>query len=229
MTRVGSKNRLVRPRRCGLAGAGRTTETPRDLAAASRRHRGVRRSGDRTTRVSDGGDRGDVPFDLEAVADAAHERCEAAVGRVDGQPARGTSARVAECVGHPWWNSDEPASRDNDRFRVAPELEGQFSLEDVEGIGVFVVNVRARDLFASCVARVGERHFLGCTEDADLVLPAKDRFALGSTNVGGGRDGRSSRIEVVPVDRVPGRAVWAALAGLADRRFDRVAAADRVP
>jgi hypothetical protein len=77
---------------------------------------------------------------------------------VDGQPARGTSACVAERVGHPWWNSDEPAGRDNDRFRVVPELEGQFSLEDVEGIGVFVVNVRAGDLFAGCLARVGDRH-----------------------------------------------------------------------
>ncbi len=78
-------------------------------------------------------------------------------------------------------------------LRVAPELEGQFSLEDVEGIGVFVVNVRAGDVFAGCVARVGDRHFLGCDKEADLALPAKDRFPLEGSTVGGGRDRRSSR------------------------------------
>ena len=69
------------------------------------------RSGDRTTRVSDEGDSGDVPFDLDAVANATHERREAAVRCVDGQPARGTIAPVAECVGHPWWDGDESAGR----------------------------------------------------------------------------------------------------------------------
>ena len=32
---------------------------------------------------------------------------------------------------------------DRDRPRLAPDLEGQFAFEDVEGIGVLVMNVRA--------------------------------------------------------------------------------------
>ena len=62
-------------------------------------------------------------------------------------------------------------------FGLAPDLEGQLALEDVEGIGVLVVNVRAGDLFARRVPRVGDRDFLARDEDADLALLApKDRL-----------------------------------------------------
>jgi hypothetical protein len=62
------------------------------------------------------------------------------------------------------WGSWEPA-------RV---FEGQFALEDVEGIGVLMVNVRGGYLFARCVPRVGDRDFLARDEDADLTLLAPE-------------------------------------------------------
>ena len=67
---------------------------------------------------------------------------------VDGEPARGAVAVVAERVGYFRRRGDESAGGDRDRLGLAPDLEGQFALEDVEGIGVLVVNVRAGDLFA---------------------------------------------------------------------------------
>src|SRR4051812_6227684 len=47
-----------------------------------------------------GGHGGDVPIDLDVVADAAHERGEAPVACVDGEPARGAIAGVAKRVGY---------------------------------------------------------------------------------------------------------------------------------
>jgi hypothetical protein len=44
---------------------------------------------------------------------------------------------------------NEAAGGDRDRLALAPDLEGQFALEDVEGVRVLVVNVRPGDLFAS--------------------------------------------------------------------------------
>ena len=63
--------------------------------------------------------------------------------RVDGEPARGAVAVVSERVGYLRRNGDESAGGDRDRLGLAPDLEGQFALEDVEGIGVIVVNMRA--------------------------------------------------------------------------------------
>ena len=127
-----------------------------------------------------GGHGGDVPLDLDAVADAAHERGEAPVVRVDGEPARGAVAVVAERVGYLRRRGDESAGGDRDRLGLAPDLEGQFALEDVEGIGVLVVNVRAGYLFARCVPRVGDRDVLARDEDADLALLAsKNRLPVG--------------------------------------------------
>jgi len=62
---------------------------------------------------------------------------------------------------------DESAGGDRDRLRLAPYFEGQLTLEDVEGIGVLVVNVRGRYPFARCVLRMGDRDFLARDEDAD--------------------------------------------------------------
>jgi hypothetical protein len=52
-------------------------------------------------------------------------------------------------VGHPGRHSHEAAGRHCDPLAVAPDLERQLALENVEGIGVLVVNMRAGDLFAS--------------------------------------------------------------------------------
>ena len=65
-------------------------------------------------------------------------------------------------------------------FASRPISKVQFALEDVEGIGVLVVNVRAGDLFARCASRVGDRDFLARYEDADLaILAPKDRLSIG--------------------------------------------------
>jgi hypothetical protein len=80
-------------------------------------------------------------------------------------------------VGYLRRRGDESAGGDRDRLRLAPDLEGQFAFEDVEGIGVPVVNVRGGYLFARCVLRVGDRDFLARDEDADVALLApKDRL-----------------------------------------------------
>jgi hypothetical protein len=82
-------------------------------------------------------------------------------------------------VGYLRRRGDESAGGDRDRLRLAPDLEGQFAFEDVEGIGVLVVNVRGGYLFARCVLRVGDRDFLARHEDADLALLApKDRLPV---------------------------------------------------
>src|SRR5262249_32957569 len=44
---------------------------------------------------------GDIPFDVDTVAETSHECGEAAVGRVDGEPARGAVAAHAKRVGEP--------------------------------------------------------------------------------------------------------------------------------
>jgi hypothetical protein len=67
---------------------------------------------------------------------------------VDSEPTRGAVSVVAERVGHPRRHSDESAGGDRDRLGLAPDLEGQFALEDVESIGVVVVNMRAGYLLA---------------------------------------------------------------------------------
>ena len=109
------------------------------------------------------------------VADATHERGEAPVACVDGEPTRGPVAVVAERVGYLRRHSDESAGGDRDRLGFAPDFEGQFALEDVEGVRVLVVNVWAGDLFASRVPRAGDRDGLGRDEDADLaILTPKD-------------------------------------------------------
>jgi hypothetical protein len=51
----------------------------------------------------------------------------------------------------PGRHSHESAGGDRDRLGLAPDLEGQFALEDVEGIRVLVVDVRGCYLFARCV------------------------------------------------------------------------------
>jgi hypothetical protein len=94
------------------------------------------------------GDWGDVPVDLDTVPDASHEGGEAAIGCLDGEPARGAVAGGAEGVGDLRWDGDESAGGDRDRLGFAPDLEGQLALEDVEGVGVLVVNVRAGYQFA---------------------------------------------------------------------------------
>ena len=96
---------------------------------------------------------------------------------MDGQPPRWTADVVAERVGDQRRCGDESTGGDGDRLGLASDLEGQFALEDVEGTGVLVVNVRAGYLLAGCVPRVGDRDFLARDEDADRALLApKDRL-----------------------------------------------------
>src|SRR5437867_2893470 len=72
---------------------------------------------------------------------------------------------------------DESAGGDHDRLGLAPELEGQLALEDVESVGVLVVNVRACYLFTRCALRLSDGDFLARDEDADLApLAPKDRL-----------------------------------------------------
>ncbi len=81
-------------------------------------------------------------------------------------------------MGYLRWRGKEAASGDVDRLGLAPDLEGQLALEDVEGVGVFVVDVWPGYLLAGRVARVGDRDLVACEEDAALALGrAQERLA----------------------------------------------------
>jgi len=83
-------------------------------------------------------------------------------------------------VGYQRRRREEAAGGDYDRLGLAPDLEGQPALEDVERIGVLVMDVRAGYLLAGGVARVGDRDLAMCEEDAALALGvAHERLALG--------------------------------------------------
>jgi hypothetical protein len=89
----------------------------------------------------------------------------------------GTVAAVAQRMRYPRWHGNESPGRDRDRLGLAPDLEGQLALEDVEGVGVLVVNVRTCYLFTRCIARLRDGDFLARDEDADLApLAPKDRL-----------------------------------------------------
>ena len=75
---------------------------------------------------------------------------------MDGEPARGAVTLVTECVGYAGRDGNETAGGDRDRLGLAPDLEGQFALEDVKGIRVLVVSVRAGYSFTRCVPRVAK-------------------------------------------------------------------------
>jgi hypothetical protein len=80
------------------------------------------------------------------------------------------AAVVAERVGYARRGSDECAGRDGDRLGLAPDLEGQFTVEDIKRICVPVMNVRFCNAFARCTPGVRDREFLACEQDADLRL-----------------------------------------------------------
>src|SRR5437016_5672812 len=124
-----------------------------------------------------GGHGGDVPLNLGAVAESAHECGEAAVVRVDCEPARGAVAVGAERVSYAGRRCEEAAGGDCDRFGLAPDLEDQLAVEDVERVGVLVMDVRAGYLLAGRVARVGDRYLLACEEDAALARGVKWRWS----------------------------------------------------
>jgi hypothetical protein len=75
-------------------------------------------------------DRCDVPLDLDAVADAAHERGEAAVAGVDDEPACRAAAGGPERVCDAGWRRDEAAGPDGDRLALGPDLEGELAFEN---------------------------------------------------------------------------------------------------
>ena len=118
--------------------------------------------------ASVGRNRGDVPFDLDAVAEAAHEGREATVGCVDGEPARGAAVGDAKSVGEAGRRGDESAGRDGDRFGLGTDLEDQLSLEDIEGVGVPLVDVPAGDVLARRVAGAGDRQIFAGDHEAAL-------------------------------------------------------------
>ena len=109
-----------------------------------------------------GGNRGDVPLDLDAIAEAAHERGEA-LRRVRGWSAIAPDDRRCCGEGYSRQRGDKAAGGDGG-LPLASDLEGQLALEDIERIGVAVVNVRAGDPFARRVAGAGDCHLVARDE-----------------------------------------------------------------
>ena len=73
------------------------------------------------------------------------------------QPTRGMVAGVLDGVRHSRRYGNEADGGERDRLRLASELEGQLAVEDVEGVRVRPVQMRACDDFARGVpARVIE-------------------------------------------------------------------------
>ena len=105
------------------------------------------------------GDRCDVPLDVDAVADAAHEGREAAVAGVDDEPACRLAAGGAERVREAGWRGDEAAGADGDLLALGSDLEGEPAFENVEGLGV-LVDVWVGHAFARCAAGIGEAEVL---------------------------------------------------------------------
>ena len=114
-------------------------------------------------------DRGDVPFDVDAVPDAAHERGEPSVVCVNREPACGPIAVGSERVGDERRHGNESTGSQRDRLGLLPDLEGQFAFEDIEGIGVLMVHVWAGYLLTCGAPGVDDRDILARDEDADLV------------------------------------------------------------
>jgi len=122
---------------------------------------------------------GDVPFDVYTVANTSQERGEAPIVRVDREPARGAIAGIAEGMGHPRRRGDEAAWWNSDRLALAPDLERQLALEDVERIGVLAVDMRACHPLTGRAPRLSEGDVLAGDEDAELgLLAAVDRLRI---------------------------------------------------
>src|SRR6266498_308576 len=83
----------------------------------------------------------------------------------------GRSPAVPERVCYPRRGCHEAAGGDGGRCCLASDLEGQLTLENIERIGMAVVNVRAGYPFARRVAGVCDCHLVARDENADLAIP----------------------------------------------------------
>src|SRR6266511_1925947 len=141
-------------------------------------------------------------------------------------------------VCYPRRGCDEAAGGDGGRCCLASDLEGQLTFENIERIGMAVVNVRAGYPFARRVAGACDCHLVARDENADLAIPLmQDRLPVADDGdvafvlceAAAAASGGLVAIEVFPADGLPGRAVRAAFPRPLDRRRERVAAADRLP
>jgi hypothetical protein len=90
---------------------------------------------------------------------------------------------------------DKAAGGNGDRLGLAPDLERQLALEDVERIRVLVMDVRAGYRLADRVSGVRDRDLIAGEEDADLALGgSQDRIAPGDRGLAFGREASACRL-----------------------------------
>jgi len=92
----------------------------------------------------------------------------------------GSDGKIVRVLAHyPGRHGDRAAAGDRNGFCAVSDLECQLAFEDVERVGVVVVNVRSGHSFLRVVAGLGDGHVVARDENADLAcLAAKNRLAV---------------------------------------------------
>jgi hypothetical protein len=107
---------------------------------------------------------------VEALAVSAQRVCEPAARRVDVEVARVALALVPEVVDDALRDQHERAGRSDHLLRFRAELEEELAIEDVERVGVLIVDVRFRPALAGRIARPGRIDERVLADDPHLPL-----------------------------------------------------------
>ena len=116
---------------------------------------------------------------VEARVGATNVVTEPARGSVEVEKDRVRVAGISEGMDDVWRRGGEGARSRADRLGLWAERDFDLALEDVEGIGVVVMDVGVRPLLAGRVAEPRHDHVVEVGEDPEgLLRPIGDRLAL---------------------------------------------------